>query len=100
MTTATNFMNERLLGQEVLRITDAEVERMWLLSIAVAAAVAAAAVAAVLVDCLSIGALFCQWVAQKCCSISMHNAAAAATAARQQLLDEGGSCSLARSRTN
>lgn len=98
MTTATNFMNERLLGQEVLRITDAEVERMWLLSIAVAAAVAAAAVAAVLVDCLSIGALFCQWVAQKCCSISMHNAAA--TAARQQLLDEGGSCSLARSRTN
>lgn len=24
-------MNERLRGQEVLRITDAEVERMWLL---------------------------------------------------------------------
>lgn len=32
------------------------------------------AVAAV-VDCLSIGALFCQWVAQKCCSISMYYAA-------------------------
>jgi len=94
MTTATNFMNERLLGQEVLRITDAEVERMWLLSVVVAAAVATAAAAAAVVDCLSIGALFCQWVAQKCCSISMHNAAAAA-AARQQLLDEGGSCSLA-----
>jgi len=87
-------MNERLLGQEVLRITDAEVERMWLLSVVVAAAVATAAAAAAVVDCLSIGALFCQWVAQKCCSISMHNAAAAA-AARQQLLDEGGSCSLA-----
>lgn len=32
--------------------------------------------AAAFADCLSIGALFCQWVAQKCCSISMHNAAA------------------------
>jgi len=37
-------------------------------------AIAAVAVA-VVVDCLSIGALFCQWAVQKCCSISMHNAA-------------------------
>lgn len=40
-----------------------------------AAATTAAAAVAVVADCLSIGALFSQWVVQKCCSISMHNAA-------------------------
>lgn len=42
---------------------------------AATATAAAVATVAVVADCLSIGALFCQWVVQKCCSISMHNAA-------------------------
>lgn len=82
MTTATNFMNERLCccwtgselhngrggGKDVVAVATSAVA-------AVAAVEAAAAAVAVVADCLSIGALFCQWVVQKCCSISMHNAA-------------------------
>lgn len=55
---------------------------------AAAAKATAAAAVAVVADCLSIGALFSQWVVQKCCSISMHNAADTLSGN-----NEGGSCS-------
>lgn len=72
MTTATNFMNERLCG----RWTGSELHNgRGGGKDVVAVAVVAAVVVAVVDCCLSIGALFCQWVAQKCCSISMHYAA-------------------------
>lgn len=66
--TGSELHNGRGGGKDVIAVAA---------SPAAATATAAAAVAAVAVvaDCLSIGALFCQWVVQKCCSISMHNAA-------------------------
>lgn len=92
MTTATNFMNERLCwtGSELHngRGGGKDVIAVAASSAATAASTAAAAAVSVVADCLSIGALFSQWVVQKCCSISMHNAADTLSGNI-----EGGSCS-------
>lgn len=96
MTTATNFMNERLCwtgselhngrggGKDVIAVAASPAAARA----AAAAKATAAAAVAVVADCLSIGALFSQWVVQKCCSISMHNAADTLSGN-----NEGGSCS-------
>lgn len=66
--TGSELHNGRGGGKDVVAVATSA-------AAAVEAAVVAAAAVAVVADCLSIGALFCQWVVQKCCSISMHNAA-------------------------